>query len=457
LRVDAIRVAERVRVAHGGRQIASQVGTHLVGRLAETLGVPLALSGAMAGTVQRRSRHDRGRVLTQMAMMLAAGGRCVSDVAVLRNQPALFGEVASDATVWRVFDAIDEPTLERVRGARAQVTAGLLDRLEGDELVLDVDASLFEVHSEHKQGAAPHFKGGFGFHPMLVFAEPAGVPLAGRLRPGNANANNAADQLAVVDDAIVALPQVWQAGHHEDDDPDLVERPILVRTDIAGYSRTMIGGLVSRNLAFSIGMPANGRFDGEIHRLRHSDWRPAIDGDGSARNGAQVAELKLVPDWMPEGTRVIVRRERPHPGAQLKLWDHDGWRHQVIVTNQDGDPALLEARHRGHAQVENRIKQLKDIGEARFPFTRFISNAAWLQLMLLAALLLVSAQRLLLDGELAVAEPRRLRHTLLHTAARIARHSNQTWLRLPDNWPWTPQLLAAYQRLAGLAPAPAPG
>ncbi len=131
---------------------------------------------------------------------------------MLRNQPRLFGEVASDATVWRVFDAIDETALERIRGARAQVTAGLVDRLEADELVLDVDASLFEVHSENKEGAAPHFKGGFGFHPMLVFAEPAGVPLAARLRPGNATANDAADQLAVVDDAIAALPPVWQAG-----------------------------------------------------------------------------------------------------------------------------------------------------------------------------------------------------------------------------------------------------
>lgn len=115
---------------------------------------------------------------------------------------------------------------------------------------------------------------------------------------------------------------------------------------------------------------------------------------------------------------------------------------------------MVEARHRGHAQVENRIKQLKDIGEARFPFTRFVANAAWLQLMLVAALLLAATQRLLLDGDLAVAEPRRLRHTLLHAAARISHRARQTWLKLPDNWPWTPQLLAAYSRLATLAPAP---
>jgi hypothetical protein len=175
LRVNATNVVERVRVGDGGRQIASQVGTHLVGGVAELLGLPLALSEAMEATVQRRSKHDRGRLLTQVALTLAAGGRCVSDVAVLRNQPSLFGEVASDATVWRTFDAVDEATLARLRAGRAAATGRLLERLdEGAPVVIDVDASLFEVHSERKEGASPHFKGGFGFHPMFAFCEPAG-------------------------------------------------------------------------------------------------------------------------------------------------------------------------------------------------------------------------------------------------------------------------------------------
>lgn len=192
-----------------------------------------------------------------------------------------------------------------------------------------------------------------------------------------------------------------------------------MRADSAGYSKQVIEGLGARNLAFSIGMAANERFD-----------------------------------WMPPGTRVIVRRERPHPGAPLRLWDHNGWRHQAIVTNQAGDAVTLEARHRAHANVENRIKRLKDIGDARFPFTDFTANAAWLQIMLIAALLITAAQQLLLDGDLASAEPRRVRHTILHAAARVVRRSRRTWLRLPDNWPWTPQLLSAYQRLAALPAAP---
>ncbi len=293
--MNATSVVERVRVADGGRQIASQVGTHLVGGLAQKLGIPSALSAAMSTTVQRRSRHDRGRVLTQIAMTLAAGGRCISDVAVLRNQPSLFGQVASDATVWRVVDAIDDEVLDELRSARANVTASLLDRLDPGELILDVDASVFEVHSENKEGAAPHFKGGFGFHPLFVFAEPVEVALAGRLRPGNANANNATDQLQVIDDAIAALPDQWQAGHRDGDDPGEVVHQIVVRTDIAGYSHKVIGGLHGRNLAFSIGMPANEAFDGHIHRLRHDDWRPALDGDGRPRKGAQVAESRPSP------------------------------------------------------------------------------------------------------------------------------------------------------------------
>ncbi len=453
--VNAINVVERVRVADGGRQIAAQVGTHLVGRVAELLELPFGLSTAMSTTVQRRSRHDRGRLLTQVALMLAAGGRCVSDTAVLRNQPGLFGQVASDATVWRTFDTVDEATLARLRDARAAATGRLLERLDDDvPLVIDVDASLFEVHSEHKQGATPHFKGGFGFHPMFAFCEPAGIPLAGRLRPGRAGANDGNDHLAVIDEAIAALPEAWQHGHREGDDPGQAKRSLLVRADSAGYSRKVIGGLAARNCAFSVGMPANDRFDHEIHQLRWSDWRPARTTDGQIRRGAQVAELSAVPDWMPPGTRVIVRRERPHPGAPLRLWDHDGWRHQVIVTNQTGDPVELERLHRQHAQVENRIKRLKDIGDARFPFTRFDANAAWLESMLTAALLLAATQQLLLSGELADAEPRRLRHTLLGCPARLIRRSRQTWLRLPDTWPWTPQLLAAYQRLDGLATAP---
>ena len=145
-----------------------------------------------------------------------------------------------------------------------------------------------------------------------------------------------------------------------------------------------------------------------------------------------------------------MRRERPHQGAQLRLWDHGGWRHQVLLTNSRGAARRLEVRHRRHGEVENRIKNAKDCGLERMPFTSFDANAAWMEMVLAAADLLVWGQQLLLDGELAVAEPRTLRYRLLHVAGRLVHRARQMWLRLPEHWPWTTDLLAAYQRLAAI-------
>ena len=143
-----------------------------------------------------------------------------------------------------------------------------------------------------------------------------------------------------------------------------------------------------------------------------------------------------------------MRRERPHQGAQLRLWDHDGWRHQVLLTNSRGAARRLEVRHRRHGEVENRIKNAKDCGLERMPFTSFAANAAWMEMVLAAADLLAWCQQLLVDGELAVAEPRTLRYRLLHVAGRLVHQARQVWLRLPEHWPWTDDLLAAYRRLA---------
>jgi hypothetical protein len=153
---------------------------------------------------------------------------------------------------------------------------------------------------------------------------------------------------------------------------------------------------------------------------------------------------------VPTGTRIIVRRERPHQGAQLRLWDHDGWRHQVLLTNSTGAARRLEVRHRRHGEIENRIKNAKDCGLERMPFTNFDADAAWMEMVLAAADLLVWCQQLLLAGELAVAEPRTLRYRLLHVAGRLAHGARQVWLRLPEHWPWTGDLLDAYQRLAAI-------
>lgn len=172
--------------------------------------------------------------------------------------------------------------------------------------------------------------------------------------------------------------------------------------------------------------------------------------DGEIRKGAEVAELDVTLERWPLGTRAIVRRERPHPGAQLRLWDHNGMRHQIVLTNSIGDAVELELRHRRHGHVENRIKNLKDCGLERMPFTSFAANAAWLEMVLAAADLLAWSQQLLFNGELAVAEPRTLRHRIFYIAGRLIRTARRVQLRLPEHWPWTNDLLDAYRRLAAI-------
>jgi hypothetical protein len=454
LSVHATGPIASVHVTGDGTGVTGQAGTHLLGRIAGRFGISTGLSAAMAGTTKRSSAHDRGTVLTQLALTIAAGGRCVSDLKTLRDQPRLFGEVASDVTAWRVVHQVDDDRRGAVTAARQAACRHLLEEADLDEVVLDVDATLLHLDSEGKQHAGATFKGGFGFAPMLCFIEPLGLP-AGMLRPGGATANNGADQLTVIDQAIASLPVEWQAGHHDGDDPDDVVRRLVVRADTAGGTKKVTAGLADRNIVFSVGMRTSDVAAAIIAGIDEKLWVPAVNADGELRDGAQVAEVpELVPSWAPKGTRAIVRRERPHPGASLRLWDYNGLRHQVTLTNDpDGDPVELEAHHRAHAQVENRIKNLKDTGLGRLPFSNYNANRAWVELVLLAAVLLAALQTLIENPELAVAEPRRLRYTLLHIAARVVRRSRRTHLRLDRTWPWTAVLLAVHRRLDAM-PAP---
>ena len=446
--MNATATVERLRVTGGDASTAQLVGGHMVGELADRVGLSSAYSAAVPWSGERAPLHDRGRLLAQVAVMLAAGGRCVADMAALRDQPGLFGAVASDATIWRVFNAIDPNVLDALRAARAGARAAVwARRRRRGPVVLDVDASLVEIHSERKEGAAPHYKGGFGCQPMFCFSDD-GEALAGILRPGNAAANSGADQLAVVDMAIAQLPPDVAVGHRAGDDPTLVRERVVVRADTAGHVHAFVAGLVARNIEFSISARVSDLLDAAIMRVPARRWRPAINPDGSPRRGAQIVELSDVTlPGVPAGTRVIVRRERPHQGAQLRLWDHGGWRHQVLLTNSAGPARRLEVRHRRHGEVENRIKNAKDCGLERMPFTSLDANAAWMEMVLTAADLLVWCQQLLLDGDLAVAEPRTLRYRLLHVAGRLVHQARQVWLRLPEQWPWSSDLLKAYQRL----------
>ena len=452
MQVNAIGPVVDVEVTGDGAGVTSQAGTRLLGEIANHLGVTRGLSQTLASTTSRSSAHDRGRMLTQLAMMIAAGGRAVSDLATLRDRPELFGPVASDATAWRACHQLDDERLAGLVEVRQRACRRLLAGRD-EQLVLDVDATLLNLHCEGKQGAAATFKGTYGFAPMACFIEPVGLA-AGMLRPGNATANHGGDQLAVIDEAIGSLPAVWRAGHRPGDEARRVKRRLKVRADTAGGTKKVLVGLAARNLVFSVGMRTSDDAVAAIKDIPESAWQPAVEANGSVRDGAQVAEWSdLVPAWAPHGTRAIVRRERPHPGASLRLWDYNGWRHQVTLTNDtDDDITALERFHRAHAQVENRIKQLKDTGLSRLPFSNYDANRLWFELVLLAALLLAGLRHLVADDpQLAVAEPRRLRYTLLNVAAKLTRHARRTYLKLDRAWPWTGQLIAAHRRLPRLA------
>ena len=464
-----------MEVSADGTGVVSHVGSRLLADVAAAAGLPEAFEDAAGGRRCRRSAHTAGRVLTDLAVLLADGGETITDLAVLRHQPDLFGPVASTATAWRVLDGVDDTALAELKTARAvaRERAWLLRgeagrpvptvRCAGVEvagLVIDFDASLVTCHSEKGQAAAT-FKHGFGYHPLMVWLDNTSEALAGMLRPGNAGSNTAADHIRLTDEALNQIP-----------DAALYGQPILVRCDGAGATKEWLTHLrrlrdeQGLDLSFSVGFAVSNQVKDAIAVLPESVWTVAVDAAGKPRpvdeTGlpvAQVAELTLLlpgltaAGW-PDRMRVLVRRERPHPGATISVFEaHDGWRYQCVATDTGrGQLPLLEARHRAHARVEDRVKAIKQTGIARFPSREFAINQVWLQLALTAADLIAWTQTILLDGALAAAEPKKLRYQLLHTAARIIRGQRKTRIKIDNSWPWGEQIAAAFARLNQIRP-----
>jgi hypothetical protein len=432
-----------VDVRADGTGLCSRAGSALLALVADRVGLTGGLRDALRVTRERRSGHVPGRVFCDLAVMLADGGRCVSDLAALAGQESLFGNVASVSTARRVVQSVGEGELAGIRGARAAARARAWKLGAGPErVIIDFDATPIEVHSEKEQ-AAGHYKGGFGFNPLI--ASCGREILAGILRPGNAGANNAEDHLALLDLALEQLPRSALDGE------------ILARSDSAGASHELADACRECDMRFSFGYPLTEPVRQAVLSLPESVWRPAIDQDGQPRDGAWVTELTgkvNLPDW-PEGTRLICRRERPHPGAQLSFTDLDGHRFQCFITDQTTpDIAHLEATHRQHAVVEDRVKTLKTTGANYLPFHSFQANAAWFELALCAHDIMIWTQLLCLDGEHRICEPKRLRYRILHVAGQLTRHARRTTLHLPADWPWASAILNAFGRLQAL---PAPG
>lgn len=435
-----------MKVSGDGAGIVNHAGTRLLGDLAEVLGVNEALSVAMAPTKQRRRGHDRGEVLTDLAIAIADGATTISDLAVLRDQPELFGPVASHATTWRTLAAVDDPALERVKTARAQARAAAWQAgADPGFYVIDIDATLVNAHSD-KQQAAPTWKKGFGFHPLMAYLDATGEALAGLLRPGNAASSTVADHIAVLDDSLAQLPIK----------PDDENVEVIVRADSAGWSHGFVDHCRAQHVNIVIGHRLTAEIAQICVQVPNRHWQPAISPDGSEpRDTGQVTEITDLVNHIfdtdrpwPNRLRMIARREQPHPGAQLTFTDLNGHRYQVFVTDlDDTDIAYLEALYRGRGRAERHIADTKATGLTNLPSHSFAINAAWLQLCLIAHDLLAWTRLLTLNGDLATAEPKRLRYCILHTAARITRTGRQTTCRLATTWPWTTDLTNAFNHL----------
>jgi hypothetical protein len=457
--VKVIPAGSRLGVGAGSESLISSSGAALLLRACALSGLATGLSDQLSPWRRVGAVHDPGKIVLDLAVAVALGGDCLADVAVLRAQPELFGLVSSDPTVSRLVERLaadPAAAVSAIRAARAAARAAVWARrspVSGTgQVVVDLDATLVTAHSEKEQ-AAPTFKRGFGFHPILAFVDHAGddgspgtgEPLAAMLRPGNANANNAADQIAVLDAALAQLPEDTRSR-------------VLVRGDAGSGVKAFLAHVHELGLLFSVGMNIRGPIRDALDAVPKQAWRCALDADGQPREGAQVAEVTR---WLPAtftgwppGTRVIIRRELPHPGAQLRITDIDGWRLTAFATNtprrQGWRLADLEVRHRLRARAEDRIRCLKDTGLTNLPLQSFAKNQIWQEIAQLAYELLTWTQTLAWHGKPARCwEPKKLRLRLLAVAGRVITTGRRHILRISQQWPWADLVTSGHRALAG--------
>ena len=439
----------------GRESLVSSSGGLLLQRTIRLAGLDRSLSAGLARWRSPRARHDPGKVLLDLATAVALGGDCAADLAVVRAQPDVFGSVASDPTVSRLIGALAAdinvalPAIRTAHAAarqrvwsRRRPLAGTPGSRDGGLVVVDIDATIVAAHSD-KQGAQPTYKRTFGFAPMCAFVDHGehgtGETLVAQLRPGKASPWSKTDHITTLDAAVAQLPEAERAQ-------------VLVRADSGACSKAFLHHISDLGLEYSIGFPAHETVKHAVEAIPAQAWRAAVDTDGYDRDGAQVAELTA---WMPTpvrdsrpgphewpaGMRVIARRERPHPGAQLHLTDVDGWRITCFATNTRAPGwslAALETRHRLRARAEDRIRGLKDTGLRNLPYHDYHRNQIWLEIVALAADLLAWTQTLAWQPTEPARrwEPKRLRLRILAVAGRIIHSRRQRRLRLPRDWPW---------------------
>ncbi|MGX1887700.1 IS1380 family transposase [Streptomyces sp. NPDC055287] len=423
--MQAIGLRPRIQVSADGSGVVGHAGARLLADLADATGLTAAYSTALRPLRPRGTGHDHRRIATDLAVMLADGGEAIADLAVLRDQAGVFGSVASTRRPGGC-----SPTPMRGHCLLCARPAPRPGCRGTHWLVLDLDATLITCHSEKEQ-AAPTHKGGFGFHPLLCFLANTGEALFGRLRPGNAGANTAADHITVLDQALAQIPDAHRHG-----------TDILIRTDSAGSAKAFLAhvrDVRKRGIRtyFSVGYAITEPVRRAVRAMPDRLWHPALDQDGTLRDGAEIAELTGMVDLdgYPAGTRIIVRRERPHPGAQLSLFDQDeGLRHQVFLTDtpscSGASAQFLEVRHRGHATVEDHIRCGKTTGFGRFPSRDFDIKLSGSNSASRRSTYWPGPVSCCWTANLATAEPKKLRYRLLHVADRLTRGGRRLHLRI---------------------------
>jgi hypothetical protein len=426
--------------------VVSQAGGVLLVETIRKSGLDQAMLAALAPWRRPRAVHDPGKILLDVALAVALGGDCLADVGMLRAEPGVFGPVASDPTVSRLIDALaaaGPKALTAIRSARAEVRQRVRKSAypaapdATGQVIVDLDGVLVLAHSK-KQDATATWKKTFGHHPLMAFVDHgpggSGEPVAALLRPGNAGSNTAADHIETTQLALAQLPKKHRRG-----------RSTLIRTDSAGGTHEFLAWLTQRGrwLSYSVGMTITDAIHQAVLEVPSTAWTPAVEPGGDCFKG-----------W-PKGTRLNVRKERPHPGAQLRLTDADGLRLTCFATNTAHLPiADLELRHRRWAHAEDRIRAARATGLHNLPLNDTAQNRIWLEIVQLALDLPAWMPILALTGKARLWEPRRLRLRLFSAAAQLVTTARRRHLRFARHWPWTDVIAGALQRLDTL---PNPG
>jgi hypothetical protein len=469
-----------LKVTGGGTGLVGHAGAVLLRKAADQAGLTAGLSAALrkAGT---SPVLDRGIVLVSMAAAIALGATSMSDIAVLAHLAPVMGTAPSGPTVRRALDlAGGAAMLDRIARARAKARAYAWTLIEGTPagfpwlviagktlagwVVIDMDATLVTAHSG-KQGAAPTWKMGYGFHPLAAWAANTRECLAMLLRPGNAGSNTFTDHRDVLAAAIRQVPARFRGK-------------ILVRVDGAGASHELVKHLLSlssprRTLLFTCGWMITAADEDAIKMVPAGAWKPGIAQDGTIEDDKAVAEIthlmSRAGNW-PGGLRWIVRRVRPSRRQMRNLTAYEkktGWRYSITCTNVPGSgiggvpgshhPQYIDVLHREHAVVETGgVRTAKAMGLRALPSKSWQVNCGWVIAANIAADL-AAWTRLLghcSDPDLREADPDTLRYRIWHIPARLARHARERVLKISPDWPWKDAFLTCWQRLCAL-PAPA--